>query len=293
MEFSTLRMIILKFMKMQGIGNDYVYVNAFEENIPNPASYARKLSDRHFGVGSDGLILIMPSETADFRMRMFNMDGSEAEMCGNGIRCFGKFVYDNKLTDKKEITVETLGGIKKLELLLEKGAVAYVCVDMGEPILDAELIPVKTSKNNVIAETIEVLGEKYEITCVSMGNPHAVVFVEDVDSLDLATIGPAFEQHEVFPARVNTEFIQTISDKHLKMRVWERGSGETLACGTGACASLVAAVLNKKSSREATLTLLGGDLLVKWDETDDHVYMTGPAITVFHGEISNDLLKDV
>ena len=275
----------MKFTKMQGIGNDYVYVNCFEEQVEHPSSLARMVSDRHFGIGSDGLILIRPSMQADLFMEMFNADGTRSEMCGNGIRCVGKYVYDHGLTDKDEISVNTLAGVKRLSLHVEGGKVASVMVDMGEPRLDADAIPVQASHSPVVAEPIEVAGRRFEMTCVSMGNPHAVVFVDDTSSVPIEQIGREFEFHPAFPKRVNAEFIQVLSRSEVNMRVWERGTGETLACGTGACASTVACILNGRTDDEITLHLLGGDLHVKWDRGTNHVLMTGPAATVFEGEI--------
>lgn len=275
----------MKFTKMQGIGNDYVYVNCFEETIENPSRVAQLISDRHFGIGSDGLILICPSEMADCRMDMYNADGSQSQMCGNGVRCVGKYIHDKGLTSKTTVTVETLGGIKTLSLHLKNGTVEAVTVDMGAPILSPAEIPVAGEGSTFIDQPVTVAGQVVHVTAVSMGNPHAVVFVEDTDALPLSEIGPAYENHPIFPERTNTEFIQVLDKQNLKMRVWERGSGETLACGTGACASLVAAVLTGKTDREATLHLLGGDLKIRWDEQDGHVYMTGPAAFVFDGEI--------
>lgn len=275
----------MKFTKMQGLGNDYVYVNCFEEKIENPSELAVKVSDRHFGIGSDGLILIRPSEVADFRMTMFNADGSESEMCGNGIRCVGKYVYDYGLTDKTEVSVETLAGIKYLKFLIKDGKVDMVTVNMGEPILKPELVPVVGEGDAVIDSPIEVDGKEYKMTCVSMGNPHSVVFVDDVDSFPLHEVGPLFEHHKAFPRRVNAEFCQVIDRTHAKMRVWERGTGETLACGTGTCATAVACILNGKTEDEVTITLLGGDLIIRWDREKNVIYMTGPARVVFDGEI--------
>jgi diaminopimelate epimerase len=275
----------MKFTKMQGCGNDYVYVDCTKELIDHIPETAIKVSDRHFGIGSDGLILIRPSKIADFCMDMYNNDGSSGKMCGNGIRCVAKYVYDYGLTDKKQLRIETLSGIKQLDLTVEDGKVTWVTVDMGAPITQAALIPVISEKELLIKEPITVGDQSYEITCVSMGNPHAVVFVEDTDSLPLEVIGPKFEHHEMFPERVNTEFIQVIDRSHIKMRVWERGSGETLACGTGACASVVACILNGYTNHEATVSLLGGDLKVKYDEKLNTVFMTGPAVKVFDGEI--------
>lgn len=276
----------MRFTKMHGIGNDYVYINCFEENVPEDArgELARKLADRHFGVGGDGLIFICPSDRADFCMDMYNLDGSAGGMCGNGIRCVGKYVYDRGLTDKVAFTVESGGEIKRLSLSVENGTVQSVTVDMGAPILKPADIPVQAEGTDFIARPIEVFGKRYEGTCVSMGNPHCVVFVDNVDSLDLPHIGPAFEHHPLFPERVNTEFIQVLDRHTLKMRVWERGSGETLACGTGACASVVAGVLNDRCEREATVRLLGGDLSIRWADT---VYMQGPATMVFDGVLIN------
>ena len=275
----------MKFTKMQGLGNDYVYVNCFEEKIENPSELAVKVSDRHFGIGSDGLILIRPSEVADFRMTMFNADGSESEMCGNGTRCVGKYVYDYGLTDKTEVSVETLAGIKYLKFLIKDGKVDMVTVNMGEPILKPELVPVVGEGDAVIDSPIEVDGKEYKMTCVSMGNPHSVVFVDDVDNFPLHEVGPLFEHHKAFPRRVNAEFCQVIDRTHAKMRVWERGTGETLACGTGTCATAVACILNGKTEDEVTITLLGGDLIIRWDREKNVIYMTGPARVVFDGEI--------
>lgn len=275
----------MKFTKMQGLGNDYVYVNCFEEKIENPSELAVKVSDRHFGIGSDGLILIRPSEVADFRMTMFNADGSESEMCGNGIRCVGKYVYDYGLTDKTEVSVETLAGIKYLKFLIKDSKVDMVTVNMGEPILKPELVPVVGEGDAVIDSPIEVDGKEYKMTCVSMGNPHSVVFVDDVDNFPLHEVGPLFEHHKAFPRRVNAEFCQVIDRTHAKMRVWERGTGETLACGTGTCATAVACILNGKTEDEVTITLLGGDLIIRWDREKNVIYMTGPARVVFDGEI--------
>lgn len=276
---------MMKFTKMHGLGNDYIYVNCFDQKIDNPGELARKLSDRHFGIGSDGLVLILPSEKADFRMRMFNSDGSEAEMCGNAIRCVGKFVYDNRLTDKKTITVETLAGIKTLEMTEKDGIIMLVRVDMGEPILEPARIPVKTDKDIFISEKIDVSGQYFNVTCVSMGNPHAIAYVDDVDNFPVDKIGPLLENHQLFPKRINAEFVQVIDRNTLKMRVWERGAGETMACGTGACAVLVASVLNGITERRATVKLLGGDLFIEWDEKTNKVFKTGPATTVFEGVI--------
>lgn len=275
----------MRFTKMQGLGNDYVYVNCFQETIENPSEAAIKVSDRHFGIGSDGLILIKPSEVADFRMDMYNADGSQAEMCGNGIRCVAKYVYDYGLTDQTEISVETLAGIKYLKLQIEDGKVSQITVNMGQPELNSVKIPVQADGERVVDEPIVVNGVTYKMTCVSMGNPHCIVFVDDTADFPLEEIGPMFENHKRFPKRVNTEFIQILNRNEVNMRVWERGSGETLACGTGACASAVACVLNGLTEDEITLHLLGGDLSVRWDRKENVVYMTGPAKVVFDGEI--------
>ena len=275
----------MKFTKMQGLGNDYVYVNCLKETIADPPALAKKISDRHFGVGSDGLIMINPSDKADFEMEMYNADGSRAEMCGNGIRCVAKYVYDYGLTDKTRILVETLAGIKYLDLTVENGKVSLVRVDMGRPILEPENIPVQAEGSRVVDEPLTVDGKEYRMTCVSMGNPHAVIFVDqDVRKLPLEQIGPSFENHERFPKRINTEFARVLDRRTVEMRVWERGSGETLACGTGTCATAVACVLNGLTEDEITVHLLGGDLYIKWDREKDTVYMTGPAETVFDGE---------
>ena len=275
----------MKFTKMQGLGNDYVYVNCFKEKIENPSELAVRISDRHFGVGSDGLIMINPSDKADFEMEMYNADGSRGEMCGNGIRCVAKYVYDYGLTDKTSISVETLGGIKYLDLTVEDGKVSLVKVDMGRPELEPSRIPVVAEGDRAVDEPITVDGKEYRMTCVSMGNPHAVVYVDcDVKELPLEEIGPGFEHHERFPKRVNTEFVRVLDRKTVEMRVWERGSGETLACGTGACAVAVSSVLNCLTEDEVTVELLGGDLRIQWDREKDTVYMTGPAAVVFDGE---------
>ena len=280
----------MKFTKMQGIGNDYVYVNCLQETIENPSELAKKISDRHYGVGSDGLIMINPSDKADFEMEMYNADGSRGEMCGNGIRCVAKYVYDYGLTDKTHISVETLGGIKYLDLTVKDGKVALVRVDMGEPELDPEKIPIimkgySDETDRVLNAQIKVDGKEYHMTGVSMGNPHDVVYIDDVQGLDIEKIGPKFENHERFPQRINTEFARVIDRKTVEMRVWERGSGETLACGTGACAVAVASILNGYTEREVEIRLLGGNLQIEWNEEDNHVYMTGPATVVFDGEI--------
>ena len=276
----------MKFTKMQGLGNDYVYVNCFKETIENPPEKAKKVSNRNFGIGSDGLIMINPSDVADFEMEMYNADGSRSEMCGNGIRCVGKYVYDYGLTEKEHISVETLAGIKYLDLTVEDGKVKLVKVDMGSPELVPENIPIVADGNRVIDEPINVNGTEYRMTGVSMGNPHAVVYVEDVKGLDIETIGPAFENHERFPNRVNTEFVKVLDRNTVEMRVWERGSGETMACGTGACAVAVACILNGFTEDKVTVKLLGGDLQIEWDKEADKIYMTGPAEVSFDGEIN-------
>lgn len=276
----------MKFTKMHGCGNDYVYVNCFEEKVEHPGEVAKLVSDRHFGIGSDGLILICPSEEADVQMRMFNADGSEGAMCGNGIRCVGKYAYDNGLVSRDELTVSTKSGIKTLKLFVKDGKAERARVNMGPAILKPERIPVEAKGDTAIHLPITVNGQEYHFTAVSMGNPHAVVFVEDVDSLNLEQIGPGFEHHPFFPDRVNTEFIQVMDEHTIKMRVWERGSGETLACGTGACAAAVASLLNKKLVDGAVkVELLGGTLEIEWCKGANQVYMTGPATTVFTGEI--------
>ena len=282
----------MKFTKMQGLGNDYVYVNCFEEKIENPPAVARYVSDRHFGIGSDGLIMINPSEVADFEMEMYNADGSRGEMCGNGIRCVAKYVYDYGLTDKTQISVETLGGIKYLDLTVEEGKVSLVKVDMGKPELKSDLIPIISENEKVIDEPIEVDGQVYHMTGVSMGNPHTVIYVDDVKNLDLEKIGPKFENHERFPKRINTEFVHCIDRNTVEMRVWERGSGETLACGTGACAVAVASILNNLTDTRVTVKLLGGDLQIEWDREKNHVFMTGLAKVVFDGVIDITEIKE-
>lgn len=275
----------LKFTKMHGAGNDYIYMSGFVQEIENPSALAIRLSNRNFGIGSDGLVLILPSENSDFRMQMFNSDGSEAEMCGNASRCVGKYVYDSGLTTKKEIALETKAGVKYITLLEGDERVRKVTVDMGEPILDPVQIPVKVDKEPVLNFPLDIDGKIWEISCVSMGNPHAVVFTTGIKELDLPVIGPKFEKHPIFPRKTNTEFIEVVDRKTLNMRVWERGAGETLACGTGACAAAVAAILNGYCDRKITIHLIGGDLEIEWDEQNNHVYMTGEAVTVFEGEI--------
>lgn len=275
----------MKFTKMHGAGNDYIYMNGFVQEIEDPSALAIRLSNRNFGIGSDGLVLILPSENSDFRMQMFNSDGSEAEMCGNASRCVGKYVYDNGLTTKKEIALETKAGVKYITLLEGDERARKVTVDMGEPILDPVQIPVKVDKEPVLNFPLDIDGKIWEISCVSMGNPHAVVFTTGIKELDLPVIGPKFEKHPIFPRKTNTEFIEVVDRKTLNMRVWERGAGETLACGTGACAAAVAAILNGYCDRKITIHLIGGDLEIEWDEQNNHVYMTGEAVTVFEGEI--------
>ncbi|MCR4842264.1 MAG: diaminopimelate epimerase [Eubacterium sp.] len=274
----------MKFTKMHGAGNDYVYVNCFEERVDDPSALAIKVSDRHFGVGSDGLILIKPTDKADFEMDMYNSDGSRGAMCGNGIRCVAKYVYDHGLTDKTEITVDTQSGVKTLQLFVEDGKVKTVRVDMGEPILKSSDIPVVCESETVVDEPIEALGKTYRMTCVSMGNPHSLCFIDcDPSDFDLETVGPAFESHERFPERVNAGFIHVVDRSHTRVRVYERGTGETLACGTNACAGVVACVLNGLTDRAVHVQLPGGELFIEWNEQDNHVYMTGPAATTFEG----------
>ena len=275
----------MKFTKMHGCGNDYVYVNLFEEHIDDPAEMSIKVSDRHFGIGSDGLITIEPSDIADFRMRIYNADGSEAEMCGNGIRCVAKYVYDHNLTDKTEISVQTGAGVKILKLFVEGDKVEQVTVDMGEPVLAPAEIPVVADGDRVVDEPIEVCGKEWRMTCVSMGNPHAVVFVDDVENFELEKYGPHFENHERFPKRTNTEFVHVVSRTEAYMRVWERGSAETWACGTGTCATVMACILNGKTDNKVLVHLRGGDLTIEYDEKTNHVFMTGPATEVFNGEV--------
>ena len=274
----------MKITKMQGLGNDYIYVNCFEETVEDPAALARRISDRHFGVGSDGLVLIMPCDEADFRMRMFNADGSESEMCGNATRCVAKYVHDRGLTDKTEITLMTGAGIKILKLKVKDGVTESVRVDMGEPELEGEKIPVNIPGNPVIGAPVEALGTTYRMTCVSMGNPHAVIYVDDADSFDVHGVGARIETDPLFPRKTNVEFCTVRDREHLRMRVWERGTGETLACGTGACATLVASVLNGVSERKATLALNGGSLVVEWDPETNHVFQEGPAEFVFDAD---------
>ncbi len=283
----------MKFTKMQGCGNDYVYVNGFEERLPQEKKpeIVRRLSSRHFGVGGDGVIFINPSAEADFEMEMFNADGTRAEMCGNGIRCVAKYVYDKGLTDSEHISIVSAGNVKYLDLTVEgktivsRGTVTRVRVNMGSPILRPEEVPVVAQGEQAVDEPILVDGREYRMTCVSMGNPHAVVFAEDVEHLELQQIGPLFENHERFPRRTNTEFVEVVDRAHVFMRVWERGTGETLACGTGCCATAVACVLNGLTDETVTVRVLGGEILVEWDRERNLVFMTGPAVTVFEGEV--------
>ena len=276
----------MKFTKMHGIGNDYVYVNCFEETVENPSEVSKKVSDRHFGIGSDGLILIKPSEKADFEMEMYNADGSQGAMCGNGIRCVAKYVYDYGLTDKTNISVDTKSGIKYLDLTVTNGKVALVKVNMGQPELNAEKIPMIYKKQQVIQQPLAVKDNIYEVTAVSMGNPHVIVYMDQIRDLAIEKIGPDFEKHPAFPEGVNTEFVHVIDRKPVEMRVWERGSGETRACGTGACAVAVACVLNGYTEEEVTVRLLGGELKIFWNRKENLVYMTGPAEVVFDGTIN-------
>ncbi|HRR77192.1 MAG TPA: diaminopimelate epimerase [Ruminococcus sp.] len=282
----------MNFTKMHGIGNDYIYINCFTETVTEPEKVSVILSDVRKGIGSDGLVLIMPSDKADFRMRIFNADGSEAMMCGNATRCIGKYVYEKGLTDKTDITLETNSGIKYLTLTVSDGKVSSVTVDMGKAVLLPRDIPVDSPLDRFIAQPVEVSGKTYDITCVSMGNPHAVLFMDDIDSLDLEKIGPDFENHKLFPARVNTEFIQVIDSRTLRMRVWERGSGETFACGTGACASAVAAVLNGicPQDEDILIHLRGGDLVINY-KSDGTVIMTGPAEFICDGTVSDEYIE--
>lgn len=283
----------MRFTKMHGCGNDYIYINGFEEIIAQEKKQrlAQSLSDRHFGIGGDGVIFINQTDMADFEMEMYNADGSRAEMCGNGIRCVAKYVYDHGMTEKTKLSIISCGQIKYLELFLENGKVSTVKVNMGAPILMAADIPVICDSEKVIADRLEAGDQVYQMTCVSMGNPHAVIFMEDVKNLNLEQIGPLFEHHVRFPNRINTEFVKVVDRTHVDMRVWERGTGETLACGTGCCAAVVACVLNGLTEEEVAVKLLGGEIIIKWDRKDNLVYMTGPAATVFEGEISESSLS--
>lgn len=283
----------MKFTKMHGCGNDYIYVNGFVEKLSaeEKPGLVRRLSDRHFGIGGDGVIFINPAKEADFEMEMFNADGTRAEMCGNGIRCVAKFVYDKGLTDAEQISIVSAGNIKYLDLTVEgrsqtsRGTVSMVRVNMGSPILQPEQVPVLAEGERVVDEPIVVDGVEYRMTCVSMGNPHAVVFMENVKNLQIEQIGPSFENHVRFPRRTNTEFVEILDRQNVFMRVWERGTGETLACGTGCCATAVACVLNGLTDDKLTVRLLGGEITIEWDRERNLVYMTGPATTVFEGEI--------
>lgn len=276
----------MKFTKMQGAGNDYIYVNCFTETVKNPEETAVRVSDRHFGVGADGLVLICPSENADFFMDIYNADGSRAKMCGNATRCVAKYVYDNKMTDKTEIALETLSGIKCIKITVQDGKAVAARVNMGAPILTPREIPTKFDGETVVSQNLTIDDTTYAVTCVSMGNPHCVLYTDDVHAPDLPRIGPKFENHAMFPDRINTEFVHIVSETEFDMRVWERGSGETLACGTGACAATVASILNGycKRDTEIKVNLLGGTLYINWT-ADGDVYMTGPAETVCTGEI--------
>jgi len=276
----------MKFTKMHGAGNDYIYVNGFEETIKDRSAFSIKVSDRHFGIGSDGLIVVDPSDVADCKMDMYNADGSQGKMCGNGVRCVAKFVYDNGIVKKEDIAIETLSGIKYIKVTVKDGKVVAARVNMGKPILKADEIPTKFEGDTVVSQKLSIGQKSYDVTCVSMGNPHCILYVDDVKKLDLEKIGPDFENHPMFPDRINTEFIHIVSETEFDMRVWERGSGETLACGTGACAAAVASVLNGycKRNTDIKVNLIGGTLTINWTDEGD-VYMTGPAETVCTGEI--------
>lgn len=281
----------LKFTKMHGCGNDYIYINGFEQHIDpdQKPELVRRLSDRHFGIGGDGVIFINPGKNAEFEMEMYNADGTRAQMCGNGIRCVAKYVYDYGLTDKTSITIESFGKVKYLDLTLgEDGRVSTVCVNMGAPVIKASEIPVISKNEQVINEEIVVNGQSYKMTCVSMGNPHAVVFIDninDIRTFDIEKVGPYFENHDRFPERTNTEYVKVIDKNHVEMRVWERGTGETLACGTGCCATTVACILNGLTDTKVNVKVLGGEIVCEWDRAENLVYMTGPACTVFEGNI--------
>ncbi len=280
---------MIKFTKMQGCGNDYVYVNCLKETVKDANGLARIVSNRHFGIGSDGLILIKESKTCDFTMHMYNADGTQGQMCGNAIRCVGKYVYDHKMTEKTKLSIETLGGIKYLDLTVMNGKVTMVTVDMGEPILEPEKIPIAVDANHVIDMPITVLGREFRLTAIGVGNPHGVVFVEDTKNFPIEKYGPLFECHSLFPERVNTEFVQVIDRRTINMRVWERGSNETWACGTGATCSAYASMLNGYTEDEVTVHMLGGDLKIRYDRATNHLFMTGPAVEVFEGTIDLDL----
>ena len=284
--------MLVKFVKYEGAGNDFILIDDRGEVFRPGARHIAALCDRHFGIGADGLMTLRRSAELDCSMRYYNADGSAGEMCGNGIRCVAKYVYDYGLTDKTQISVETLGGIKYLDLTVEDGKVSLVKVDMGKPELEADLIPIISEREQVIDEPIEVDGKEYHMTGVSMGNPHAVIYVDDVKGLDLEKIGPKFENHERFPKRINTEFVHCIDRQTVEMRVWERGSGETLACGTGACAVAVSSILNNLTDTQVTVKLLGGDLQIEWDREKNHVFMTGPAKVVFDGVIDITEIKE-
>jgi len=275
----------MKFTKMQALGNDYVYINCIDQELDNLSDCAIRLSNRHYGVGSDGMILICPSERADFRMRVFNPDGTEAEMCGNALRSVGKYVYDYGLTDQTAVTVETLGGFKRLQLSLTDGKVSMITADLGPPVLEPPLIPVDFSGDSCIDHPLEVAGTLFRVTPVSMGNPHAVAFIDNVDEFDLARFGPAMECHPFYPRKVNAEFAQVVDRQNLKMRVWERGTGETLACGTGCCVSVVGGVLTGRCDRKVTVHQIGGELHIEWDDASGHLFLTGPSTRVFDGEV--------
>jgi diaminopimelate epimerase len=277
----------LAFTKMEGCGNDYVYINGFTQSVPaeEKPALVRRLSDRHFGIGGDGVIFINPAKEADFEMEMWNADGTRSEMCGNGIRCVARYVYDFGLTDQKEFSIVSAGKIKYMTLYEQDGQISAVRVNMGQPILEADQIPVRADHSPVINVPIEVQGKEYRMTCVSMGNPHAVVFVDSTEDFPLEQVGPYFENHPCFPNRTNTEFVQVIDRSRVRMRVWERGTGETLACGTGCCATAVACVLNGLTDNAITVEVLGGALQIEWDRDNDLVWMTGPATVVFSGEI--------
>jgi len=281
----------IRFTKMQGCGNDYVYINGFTEKVPQEKKpeFVRFASDRHFGIGGDGVIFINPSDEADFEMEMYNADGTRAEMCGNGIRCVAKYVHDKGLTDQTQFSIVSGGKVKYMDLTVENGITKAIRVDMGEPILTAAEVPVVSKNEQSVDEEIVVDNEKYRMTCVSMGNPHAVVFVDSTADFPLEQIGPHFENHERFPRRTNTEFVEVVSPEYVKMRVWERGTGETLACGTGCCATAAACVLNGKTGRKVTVEVLGGALTIEWDEKTNHIFMTGPAEFVFDGELEYEV----
>ncbi len=273
----------LHFTKMEGIGNDYIYFDGINQNVPLDKEFITKISDRHFGIGSDGMIVILPSKKYDFRMRMFNLDGSEAMMCGNGIRCFAKFIYDHHLSDKRVLEIETKAGLRVVELIFDDDKCVGAKVNMGKPITNCKEVPCNYDKEEMINEAIMIADQEYHLTTISMGNPHTVTFVDDLNSLDLEKIGPAFEHHKLFPESVNTEFVKVINDKYVKMRVWERGSGETMACGTGACAVMYACYLNNLTDKKITVELLGGCLEIEYN--GDTINMSGPATTVFEGTI--------